>query len=342
MPGFRNVLMPLATSFSLDKMIRRTGKSVVFPFYHMVSDTPPPHIKHLYRVKSVAEFRTDLDDLLKYFAPLSPEWLLNPRPSTGKGKPAFILSFDDGLHEVSDIIVPVLEAKGINAVFFLNNNFIGNNALFYRYKVSLLIERIRTGHLSDDVLLDVAASMDQREHDQDSLVRGLLSLGYKCSRLISRIARRTDVDFEQYLDDHKPYLDEKEIRSLQKKGFYIGAHSHDHPLFHQLDPEEQYEEVRSSMAGIREKFETGYSFFSFPFSDTGVSRTVLQRLYETPGSVLDASFGTSGLKADEPFPHYQRIPLEKSPARAEKYLKTEFLFYRMKAIAGRNKVKRRV
>ncbi len=340
MPEIRNILSPVATPLSLGRMIRLTGKTLIFPFYHMVSDDPPPHIRHLYRVKSLAEFRSDLDGMLKYFEPASPEWLINPEKMKPGGKPAFILSFDDGLHEVSEFIAPVLEEKGLNAVFFLNNDFIGNQGLFFRYRVSLLIDRLSLGGLSDRTLKEASRLMGLEKTGRTGLIRAMLDLGYASREMIGRLEEIMDVDTRGYLDSHHPYLDEPEIRNLLDRGFYIGGHSHDHPSFRDLDADAQFDTIISSVEDIRRRFGIPYSLFSFPFSDIGVGKKVFGKLYPEGRTLLDASFGTSGLKADEAYPHFQRIPLEKSGIDAENYLKTEYFYYILKSMTGRNRISR--
>ncbi len=340
MTELRHILAPVASAFSLARMIRRTGKMLIFPFYHTVSDDPPPYIRHLYRVKSTDEFRRDLDELLKYFEPASPGLLTEPDTTGRPDKPAFILSFDDGLREVSDIIVPLLEKKGINAVFFLNNHFIGNKDLFFRYKVSLLIDKIRRTDLSPAIRKEVESKLELSVSGDEALVTRLLSLSFDSISLIDRLAGILEVDFITCLSKNRPYLNETEIRKLVEKGFYIGGHSMDHPSFHEMDASSQYEEIVNSVSDLKTRFGVDYSLFSFPFSDTGVGEEVFRRLYNPLHRELDASFGTSGLKRDEPFPHFQRIPLEKSAADAETYLKAEYFYYILKSFTGHNNVRR--
>ncbi len=338
MAELRNLILPLASLFSLERMIRRTGKVLIFPFYHLISDAPPPHIRHLYRVKGIVEFKKDIEDLLRYFEPASPELLLNNNPPKQHQKPAFILSFDDGLSEVKRIVAPILESKGINAIFFLNNNFIGNQGLFYRYKVSLLLEALKKPGIGTETLKKISGAMGVPKFDRESLAAAILKIGYDSNAIISVLATYLEVDFENYLSVHRPYMNDEEISRLIQKGFFVGGHSLDHPSFHSLDDGAQIEEIERSVKGIKERFDLSYSLFSFPFSDTGTGSDVFRRLYDSKSGFLDASFGTSGLKEDEPYPHYQRIPLEKSGPNAEKYLKSEYFYYILKSLAGRNRI----
>ncbi|RMG78101.1 MAG: hypothetical protein D6714_18720, partial [Bacteroidetes bacterium] len=81
-----------------------TGKPCFFPFYHAVGEPADlPHIRPLYRPRSVRRFREDLDFFLTHFEPLSLEMLAEVlRRERVLRRPAFFLSFDDGLREVYD------------------------------------------------------------------------------------------------------------------------------------------------------------------------------------------------------------------------------------------------
>jgi peptidoglycan/xylan/chitin deacetylase (PgdA/CDA1 family) len=118
-----------------------TKKKIIVPFYHTVADEQLPHIKHLYRMKTVDEFLKDLDFLLKHFKPIDIEVLNDYCINRKKPKnPVFHLTFDDGMKEIYEIVAPILLKKGIPATFFINSGFADNKALFYRHRKSLEIE----------------------------------------------------------------------------------------------------------------------------------------------------------------------------------------------------------
>ena len=60
----------------------------------------------------------------------------------GSRRKQMVLSFDDGLVECHQVIAPLLMTKGVPATFFLNNHFIDNRDLFFRYKASLIIDQV--------------------------------------------------------------------------------------------------------------------------------------------------------------------------------------------------------
>src|ERR1700722_6844348 len=63
-PAARTII-PFAVWQSLSRV------SLAVPYYHMVSDDEVPHVRHLYRFRSVREFVADLDFLLRHYAPVS-------------------------------------------------------------------------------------------------------------------------------------------------------------------------------------------------------------------------------------------------------------------------------
>lgn len=116
-----------------------SGQKLIFPFYHLVSDNKVPHVNQLYPIKSVSQFTRDIDFLLARFNPISYSDLEEyVRRDSLPEKPSFLLSFDDGLREFHDVAAPILLAKGVPAICFLNSGFIDNKDLMYRYKGSLL------------------------------------------------------------------------------------------------------------------------------------------------------------------------------------------------------------
>ncbi len=110
-------------------LLKLSGIKTIYPFYHIVSDKPPAHIKHLYPIRTVKQFEKDLDFLQKYFsASVFP---------VKDNSPQFVLSFDDGLSEVYDTIAPILLKRKISAIFFINSAFVDNRDMFKNYILSL-------------------------------------------------------------------------------------------------------------------------------------------------------------------------------------------------------------
>lgn len=327
---FRKQLSRISRSFNLKGMIRLSGQHVIFPFYHVVSDEYLPHIRHLYRYWNVDQFRSDLDEMLKLFEPLSLSEYLEGKGNI-KGKRSMVLSFDDGLWECHQIIAPILKEKGVPAVFFLNNQFIDNRGLFYRYKASIIIDRL----LSDCKSKEKAA--EYLVIPEDQVVDALMMVNYSQQALLDAMAPEVDVDFKVYVEDCPVYMNSHQVMELLDQGFEIGAHSTDHADLALLGQEEQLDQVRSSVGDLQRRFVGASGNFAFPFTSDGVPASVIYRLLENKHAT--ALMGTAGLKKTGMRDFIQRIPMEWLELDAITVLKTRYLSYLIKAPLGMNRLR---
>ncbi|MCC7245199.1 MAG: polysaccharide deacetylase family protein [Saprospiraceae bacterium] len=286
-----------------------SGERLFLPFYHVVSDENPVHIRHLYPVRTVRQFEDDLDFLLKHFEPVSLErifaYSFDNQIFT---KPSFHLTFDDGLRECFDVIRPILLQKGIPATFFLNSAFVDNQDLMFRYKASLLAEVGQT--------LSLNCSYAER-HKLDDL------------------ASACGLDFRAFLQQQKPYLTIAQIKKMRDEGFTFGAHSVDHPLLSALSKDEQMQQISQSMDFVKSAFNLDYQAFAFPFTDDGINPG---QLFSEKTKTL--SFGGAGLKADAAPHHLQRFAMERTSLPARAIVSAEFAYTCLRKMAGKHRVER--
>lgn len=333
--NFIHSINKLAGNIPTKTLINITGQKVVFPFYHCISDEAPIHIKHLYRVKSVKQFETDLEFLLKNNNPIDyadlDDFVQN---KSAIKKPSFLLTFDDGLREFHDIIAPILYRKGIPAICFLNSEFIDNKALFYRYKASLLIEQYisSTVKKGPDKYSNIIPTANNIIESQ------LLSINYENKEFLTNMALFSNYNFTKYLKENKPYLTSKQILSLKEQGFRFGSHSLDHPEYRFIPIEEQLNQTIKSTNRICNDFGIKYKYFSFPFTDYGVSRQFFDEIYNQ--NKIDISFGCAGIKTDSVEKNIQRISLEMNNLTAKQIINSELIYYIFRAIFGKNKINR--
>lgn len=327
---FRNRLTSMARPMNLNRMISWSGQATVFPFYHTVSPESLPHISHLYRVLKPAEFETDLDNLLKYFEPLSLGDYLESEGGK-RGRPAMVLTFDDGLKGCYEFIAPLLIKRGIPAAFFLNNKFIDNRGLFYRYKASLLIHQVREDCRAKE---KVAAFLKIKAELVETSIR---MIGWDQGALLEALAREAELDYSVYLRTRPVYMSSEEVEKLLEWGFDIGAHSSDHADFASLKPDEMLQQVRSSMDDLQKRFATPTAYFSFPFTSDGVPEKVIDTLLKE--ETATALMGTAGMKRTGRPAYIQRIPMEQYETGAIDTLKTEYLYYLLKIPLGKNRLR---
>jgi len=293
------------------------------PFYHVVSNQKLPHILN-YPYRNVSEFEKELDFFLKHFKPVSLDELMNNNNNSSK---IFHLSFDDGLRECTKVIAPVLKRKGIPATFFINPGFVGNKQLFHKYKASLILSELQNkpNKTAEKILQENNLSGSK-----------ILKAEFFHIPVLEQVAEEIGFDFRKFLLEQKPYLSHEQIKDLAADGFSIGAHSFDHPEFWKISEQEQLIQVRKSMDWISANVPQKIKTFAFPFTDWGVSGSVLKTIQKE--NICDATFGTAGVKFDEFDFHFQRYPMEQ-PGNFKNNLKGEFTYFKLRKLIGEHIVR---
>lgn len=297
--------------------------SIFLPFYHLVADRPPPHIRALYRVRTVDDFVRDVDFICRHFAPAHPQqllaWAYGEKMPT---KPVVVFSFDDGLREVGEVAVPILLERGLAPVVFVNSAFVDNRALFFRYKVSLLLTALQQRKKDGHRLL----RHWQKAHGlaADTARKGLLGISYEQQALLDELAQLLGVSFAAYLAQQRPYLSTDELKRLHGEGVVIGAHSVDHPRYAEISQAEQWRQTMDSMAFVQRLFPAAPRFFSFPFSDAGLPPDCHERLLSAGPEGPQLLFGCAGMQHGHTAGHYQRVPMEVADWDARRILMAEW------------------
>lgn len=314
----------------LNTLIGLTGEQAVMPFYHLVAEQTPPHIRHLYEAKNLKDFEGDLDYLLEHFKPLQLADV--HRHAFGEkhiAKPSFFLSFDDGLSSFYDVVAPLLERKGVPATCFLNPAFVDNQEMMYRYKVSLILDQISVKKPSQSAIRRIQELLGNT--DISAL---LLDKKTSDNQKLDEIAKLIGLNIQEYLDNHRPYMTLQQIKSLQKKGFDFGAHSMDHPLFEMIHQEEQVRQVVESVKWVNHNVGSSVPAFAFPFTDFGVQKETITKIRDNVGAEL-LFFGTAGLKKSRNKGYFQRIPMEVPKVSARDHIVFEYIYYMLKNSIGR-------
>ena len=310
----------------------------ILPYYHMVSDQDPMHVRHLYRYKNVKEFRSDVDFLLRRYRPICLADVLD-RVKLGQSLPeqSFLLTFDDGFREMHEVVAPILLEKGVSALFFLNSDFLDNKKLSHEHKASLLVDHVRR---NGSVALNrqILSILKDNRMPQGDVVSGLMGIGYHRQELLDDVANLMGVDFDCYLRTYKPYLTSVQVRGLLESGFGLGAHSKDHPMYSTLSLEDQVSQTIESVKAIREAFGLTYGVFAFPYTDADISRDFFLQVLR--GEVVDLCFGTSGILNDSFVQMLQRFSLENPLISAERILAYQYAKKLGRVLRGCDKIVR--
>lgn len=294
--------------------------------YHYVhSGQTAPHIAYLYSGKSIHTFEKELDYLLhnfEIFAPQDFSAILGKK----RKKPAFLLTFDDGLKPMYELIRPLLLKKGVPALFFVNPGFIDQDRIMYRYIQSYLYAQAQK-HPE----LSAAIQKDFALPD----LKALFQLGHEHSDTLNKTLKKYNLP----LENKAIYMKKSEITQLHRDGFGIGAHSMSHSFFAKIPLARQLEECQASVEAVRQEWPQKNAYFAFPFTDDGVDSSFFDHMRDFLPDLY--FFGTAGLKKENNPYHFQRIPMEyQATYSIQHILKVEHWYALGKSLLGKNKVKR--
>jgi peptidoglycan/xylan/chitin deacetylase (PgdA/CDA1 family) len=304
-------------------LIRYQKKILVLPFYHVISDERLPHVMHVFSYLNVSQFEKDLDFLQKHFTPIT----LSDLMESIKGMKeipdkAFLISFDDGHSEIAHVVAPILKRRAIPAVFFLNDAFLDNRDMSFRYKVSLILNRLESPLTTEDIS-KLATVVKIQDPSLDKIKSAILKVKYQERLFLDELADVLQVDFQKYLQEKMPYVTSHEVQDLIDQGFMIGSHSLDHPLFRDLSLDEQLKQVLPSLENLKKQFRMPYNAFAFPFSDNGVSIDFYDKTHKN--GEIEVSFGTAYFSKGKCVNNLQRQPMEGRSIHADKIYKGLFV-----------------
>jgi peptidoglycan/xylan/chitin deacetylase (PgdA/CDA1 family) len=288
---------------------RMIPRSPVGFFYHIVSNESLPHIKHLYPYKSSSEFEQDILWLKRHFTVIGyPELLANACGQRSLKENSAFVSFDDGFAAVHTFAQPVLLKHDVPSILFLATDWVGNQAMFYRSKISLCIAQLEqldtTRQESALGLIShvLQQELKNRKPDFRSVILDLRSLQQTDEQKINQVCEILGINISSYLRTHKPFLTREQVTEMQDEGFVFGAHTRSHPKLSLLSQDQQAEEIIESCRIVCEWAGQDQVPFAFPFSGDGVDRTFLAHLRrENPH--IGLIFDTKKLKRETDICH---------------------------------------
>lgn len=323
---------------SLNRWAAQTGHHLLIVLYHHVGPEEK-HLRWLYHSRTQAQFEDDLRLFQQHFEPVTlPEVYAHATGERPLLRPSIHLTFDDGLSSIQEYAWPLLQQYGFAGSVYVNPDFITGPDMFYRMKVSYLIDELKQG------LVPAAVELTMREHlkgrvSGKTILQQLQNIRYGQRHLLDELGSLARVEWQAYKQGHQIYLTENELAQLAKEGMGIGAHSLDHPLLSELSSYEQAQQVAESVAWVQQRLPEQPPVFAFPFTDQGLSRSTIQYLQnQYPGQLL--LLGTAGIKQEGHPMHLHRYPMDVQLAGARQQLQQAFASARLKQLLGRYTVVR--
>ncbi len=253
----------------------------ILVMYHYVRDPDGDGLASC----SVADFAGQIEHLLRHYEPLEPDALLAAARDGTPVPDGFVLTFDDGTRDHWDNALPILERRGLRAIFAP----IGLPYLHGRIPFVQKNQFVR-GRLGEDGLPDAyvaAAGEVAPEVDVAGIMasapigdyrRGsekYLRFKYASNRLIPRDVSERIMDrlFAEHVSPDEAgfiqelYLSTGQIVELRRRGHTIAGHSISHPSLPQLDEAQQKLEIGGAVGWLSALLGEPLAWFNYPYGD---------------------------------------------------------------------------
>ncbi|WP_137286120.1 polysaccharide deacetylase family protein [Halorussus salinisoli] len=270
--------------------------------YHYVRPSPdrPPHgYYHL----ALDDFRRQLDHLEAEYDLLDRESFLDC--VTGNRVPpadAAVLTFDDGLVDHYEWVLPELASRDLFGVFFVPTGPLVGEGVLPVHRVHSLAGRHSATELRD-ALFDVLARYEFAESDagtaddpyegrqtDDALTtfKRVLNFVVPYDRL-GDVLGDVESRFETGPSADEYYLSPEQVRELHDAGMVVGAHSVNHPVLSRLSSAQQREEITDSFESLAEWVgDLPAKLFAYPYGTDQTFSAETKRLLEAAD--CDAAF----------------------------------------------------
>ncbi len=267
---------------------RIAGPRCLAVMYHYVHDQfsgadSIPHQGKGVRGLSVAQFETQLDLLTSRLEPL--DWATLSAGLRGNGQlPArsFLLSFDDGLREHAEIVLPILERRSLKGIFFVPGCVLSKPKMLSAHLVHLLLEALGENKLVEGVKNTLAGTATDSELDDAEEAQALKVYHYETPQLARLkflltmklpLATRASVIrrlFEKHIGPQQEwvarwYLTSDQVRELDARGHTIGGHSFGHEPYGRLDAATLERDIGRSAWSLQNILGAGERPFAYPF-----------------------------------------------------------------------------
>ncbi|MBU0717662.1 MAG: polysaccharide deacetylase family protein [Planctomycetes bacterium] len=251
--------------------------------YHYVHDREPT-ASHGVGGLAVGEFRRQLDQLCDVMEPIDwptiYAWMQGRRTIPDR---CFMLTFDDGLADHVNTVLPILEERELRGVFFVPGEVLATEHLLAANAIHVLLSTLDADRLWDELLrsladcpdgIDWAGRLDRKaaerlyhyEDPKRAHLKYLLTMELPVD-LRSEILRAL---FERHVGSmtrwsRSWYLKWADLIRMASLGHTIGGHGYAHEPYRQLSPEQQTADVGQAAAVLRDGLGTDIRPFSYPY-----------------------------------------------------------------------------
>lgn len=175
-----------------------------------------------------------------------------------------LLTFDDGYLDNHSAALPVLEANGAIALFFLVSGFLeAPHQVTWWDKIAFLARQCVGRRIG---LSEPRREWQVGEHNVEAVVGELLAI-YRTGLIDeARFMDELEASAGRGLDTapQRMFMSWEEARDLVARGMVVGVHSHSHPILSRLDEAGQREELALCKSRLEQRLATRCDALAYP------------------------------------------------------------------------------
>lgn len=261
---------------------------VMYHYVHDVAPLPrtgmlntPPAITGL----TTSEFRRQLDQLSTQLEPI--DWPTLFAWTCGRGSipdHCFLLTFDDGLRDHVENVLPILEERRLRGAFFVPGKVLTSQTLLSAHMLHILLATLDddtlegamqdyftgddAGHVEAMASVDLSAA--RQMYGYESASRARLKYGLTMCLPIEVRNRMLEHVFRQFIGSPKRwgehwYLGWDDLANMQTLGHTIGGHGFRHEPYNRLSPNEIRSDISRTANVLRDGLGADIRPFSYPY-----------------------------------------------------------------------------
>ena len=205
---------------------------------------------------------------------------------------SFLLTFDDGLIDHVESVLPALDARGLRGVFFIPGSVLTGHRMLSAHAIHLLLSALGDEGLSQELfkqlhaadsatnwaaqfqsVADATDSNAAKVYDYESPARARLKYFLNMELPIELRAAAIDALFERHIGSSARwarhwYLGWNDLVRMQSAGHTIGGHGFLHEPYGRLSPSEIRKDVTRASMVLRQGLGADLRPFSYPYGST--------------------------------------------------------------------------
>jgi len=235
-------------------------------YYHMISGSTPEYYPINGSINKDT-FQWQLKFLKKNFNIISIDEAVYKINNNIKFNKNLIITFDDGFSSIYKNAIPILDDYKIPSCIYLISDCVLKNKMMWR-NILFFIQNNFKNLLINNICSQISDEFKINQKTQD---KNLLSWSMsewpmnKRDVLVKIFLDELSINIDQYMNDHQPYMQRKELLEILNSGHTLGTHSASHPNFSKLNYFECEKEILESKQGLESHLESKINHFSYPF-----------------------------------------------------------------------------